>query len=275
MQYQKHYTREWVVPDILIPADLPIEKTEAKLVLTLRENGLVVSGNEYKIVLAKKEWSQSPVSINKQVVLVDFNNMKPTFDFLKVNYKSAGSVGDALKIKADLYVFSGIDQNSNCSIAEVKQIRALIASGSKVLLLNSESVSKEMYPEYIKGWIIITEGDIVNMDIPESPVFDDIEPLELRYFNNNRREVPTVCHAAFTINRNPDVIALADHTKIHGYVNGDMEQRSKYMETIKGFPILKIKDNGTVITSSMSLEKASTDPIAGKLLSNMLNDLLK
>jgi hypothetical protein len=37
---------------------------------------------------------------------------------------------------------------------------------------------------------------------------------------------------------------------------------------------VKIKEGGTAIFSTMSLEKAVTDPIAGKLLSNMIDDLL-
>jgi hypothetical protein len=272
----KHYTRQWITPEILIPAGLPDEKTEARLVVKLREKEQVISENEYAILLAKKEWSQPAGSKDKKIALVDFNQMKAVLDYLKVNVTPAGSVGEVLKSKADLYIFSGLNPGSNCTEEEIKQIRALISKGNKVLLLHSEAAGKELYPEYIKGWIIPTEGDIVNMEIPESPVFDGIEPLELRYFNNNQREVPTVCHAAYKINRSPNVEALASQMKIHGYINGrSMEQRSDYMETIKGFPVVKIKDNGTVILSAMSLEKADKDPVAGKLLSNMLKDLLK
>jgi len=44
------------------------------------------------------------------------------------------------------------------------------------------------------------------------------------------------------------------------------------MKKIKTFPLLKITDGkGSAIISSMSLEKATTDPIAGKLLINLIN----
>jgi beta-galactosidase len=270
----KHYTREWLSPQISIPSGLPSGKTEAKLVLKLNQNNLLVSENEYKIVLAKKGWSQPSVIDNKKVILVDFDSIKASFDFVNIKYENAASVSKAVNTAGDLYVFSGLDQTKNCSSSELQQIRSLVAKGSKVLLLQSGKAAKEIYPEYIKGWIIPTEGDIVNMEIPESTVFDGIDPLELRYFNNNKQEIPTVCHAALKINRSPNVEPLAMQIKIHGYINGEMEQRSSYMETIKGFPIIKIKDKGTMTISTMSLEKAITDPIAGKLLSNMLNDLL-
>ena len=68
-----------------------------------------------------------------------------------------------------------------------QHIREYVAKGGKVFLIDSEVAAKEMYPEYINGWIVPTEGDIVNMEIPESPLSDGIAPMELRNFNNNQR----------------------------------------------------------------------------------------
>ncbi|MFL9483900.1 glycoside hydrolase family 2 protein [Chitinophagaceae bacterium LWZ2-11] len=271
----KHSTREWIMPNILIPSNLSSDKLSVKLVLKLTDNNnTTLSSNEYDLLLANKTWAQSAGGKNKKIVLVDFNDTKRTFDYLKINYSSATSISDALKVNADVCVLAGIDPLSNCSSDDIKQVRSFIEKGGKVLLLNSEAASKQLYPEYITDWIVPTEGDIVNMEIAESPVFKAIEPLELRYFNNNKREVPTVCSVSFKINRNPNVEALAAQVKIHGYVNGEQEQRVKYMETVKGFPIVKIKDKGVVTISAMSVNKAITDPVAGKLLSNMLDDLL-
>jgi beta-galactosidase len=112
------------------------------------------------------------------------------------------------------------------------------------------------------------------MEIPESLVFNGIEPLELRYFNNNKREVPMVCKVALYTIRNEHVVPLASHMKIHAYINGNMESRQKYIESIKGFTILKINNRGIALISSMADEKSLTDPIAGKLVSNMVEDLI-
>jgi hypothetical protein len=56
-------------------------------------------------------------------------------------------------------------------------------------MLDGKEAAKTMYPEHITGWIILTEGDIVNLEIPESGIFNDIELMDLRYFNNNKREI--------------------------------------------------------------------------------------
>lgn len=266
-----YYGRQWLTPEIRLPAELPAPRVNARLVLTLTEKGQVLSSNEYGIVLAKKEWSAG--ATDKKVVLVDFSQMHQAFDFLNIRYTPAATVGEAVGLKAGVYVFAGLDPGRNCSADDLIKLKALITAGAKVLLLDAPAAAKTLYPDYIRGWIVPTEGDIVNMEIPESPVYDGIEPLELRYFNNNQREIPAVCHAALQLYRDPHVEALAMQMKIHGYVEGDMARRTAYMESIKGFPIVKITDGGTAMISTMSLEKAVTDPIAGKLLSNMIDAL--
>ena len=269
----KYFERKWFEPDIKIPENFAAEKITGKLKLVLVANGKKVSENEYELLFAKKSWSQLADQKNKKIVLVDFSGMAPAFDLLKIDYISAKSITSALKNTSDVYVFAGLDPDKNCTVDELKQIHQLVAGGGKALVLDSEKALKEIYPEYITGWFVPTEGDISNMEIPESPVFNGIEPLELKYFNNNKREVPMVCKVALQIARNEHVVPLASHMKIHGYINGDMQRRQKYVESIKGFTILKINDHGTLLVSSMEDEKSLTDPVMGKLLSNMILSL--
>ena len=270
----KHYTRQILIPDIKIPERLPDSKTHAKLRLRLTEKGVPVSENEYDILLAEKKWSQGTTPSNRTIVYAGFDELNKTLDFLNIIFQRTNKITDALKTKAEICILSGLD--NRISEEEIRQIRNYIFKGGKVLISNSPVTLQKMYPEYITGFLTPTEGDIVNMEIPESSVFDDIGLLELRYFNDNRRAVPTVCNSALKINRNPNVVELANHIKIHGYISGEMQQRSEYVQTIKGFPLLQINDNnGQVIVSMMSVEKAATDPVAGKLLVNMINTLTK
>jgi hypothetical protein len=266
----KHYTRRIVYPEICIPSNLPAFKTYAKLKLRLVENGVTVSENEYNLLLAQKEWIQPLVS-EKKIGLIDFDGTKEILDFLKVNYRreSLKSLKHLNTLKT--LILSGLD--NHCDDSEIQGIKDFIAKGGKVLLLNSKETALKLYPEYITGYITPTEGDIVNMEIPESPIFDGLEVLELRYFNNNKREIPTACHAAFKINRNPNVTELANQTKIHAYIEGEMEARIAYIQKIKGFPIIEIQDNGLALISVMATDKSITDPVAGKLLINMINRL--
>ena len=269
----KHATRQWITPKIEIPENLPSPKIAAKLKLRLTENGVVISENEYKLNIAQKDWSCSTVNPTKKIALVDFNGINKAIDFLKVKNTAFTNLTAAMASKSDLYVISGLD-STKCSVSELAQLRLLLEKGAKVLILNSPNASVKLFPEYITGWIVPTEGDIVNMEMPESPVFNGIGLFDIRYFNNNKTDIPTVCNFAFKINRNPNVIELANQTKIHGYINGEMMVRSNYVKTIKGFSIIRINKGGSAIVSGMQLEKATTDPIAGRLLVNMINDLL-
>ncbi len=266
----KYYARTKIAPQIMLPKQLPQERINAKLKLKLTENGVQVSANEYDLLIAQKDWIK-PAN-NKTVVIFDPDNLSAKMDYAAFKYTKKNSVAEALKEKADLIIFSGIDDK--CSDDDIKKIREAINKGKNVLVSNSPKTSKKLYPEYITGHIVPTEGDIVSMETPESPVFDHIGTLELRYFNNNKREVPKVCNTAFKINRSENVSELASHIVIHGYISGDINVREQYMNSIKGYTMLEINDNGKAILSTMSFEKCDTDPVAAKLLANTINYLL-
>ncbi|HET8829981.1 MAG TPA: glycoside hydrolase family 2 TIM barrel-domain containing protein, partial [Pelobium sp.] len=267
-----HYKRVWVTPNIKIPENLKNSTTKAKLKLSYTEGGQEMSANEYEIFIAEKTWPQT-VKTDKKIVLVAHAKSSSSLDFLQVKYTVANSITDALATKADLVILSSINNTPETAINAIKNY---INKGGKVIILNSEALSKAVFPEYITGWIKPTEGDIVNMEIPESSVFDNIDLLALRYFNDNKPKIPIVCNSAFTVNRNINVLELASHIKIHGYIHGEISERIDYMKTIKGYPLLKIAEGkGSAIISSMAHGKTNTDPIAGMLLSNMINNMLK
>ena len=64
---------------------------------------------------------------------------------------------------------------------------------------------------------------------------------------------------------------LASSVKIHGYLSGNTAERMATLDKLKGFPIVTIRDQ--VILTTLNLEKAVTDPVAGRLLANMIHQL--
>jgi hypothetical protein len=193
-----------------------------------------------------------------------------------VDYLAVPSIKEMLDMKPEtgLCIISGL---TDCTAEEKEQIRAYQSRGGRLLFLNSKEAVKEIYPEHITGWIIPTEGDIVFMERNDAPVFNDIDMLELRYFNNFKREIPTACNATLTVKRNSNLTELAGQMKIHAYIDdGKPEDRINRINSMRGLTMLRIKDGkGDAIVSTMCTEKADTDPIAGKLLVNMINELIK
>ena len=271
----EYYGRKYIEPAIVIPSILPSDKMNVKLKLVLVENGQTLSQNEYDLILANKRWNIAKVSENKKIVLLDKDNTSAVLDFLQVKYQEVSSVKELVQIKrkADLCIISDLKE---CTDDEKILLRTYQQKGGKLLLLNSKEIAKKVYPEHITGWIIPTEGDIVVMERDDAPVFDGIGVLDLRYFNNNKREIPLACHATLKANRNENVTELAGQMKIHAYIDGGKpEDRIQKIESMRGLTLLQIKDGkGTATVSTLCTEKADTDPIAGKLLVNMINTLV-
>jgi len=268
-----YYGRKWIEPNILIPSALPNDKLNARLVLKLLEKGKIVSENDYELLLTDKKWLGTASLKGKRILLVDKSNqMVPVADDLGIDYKRLNSVADAVQQKSDVLILSGLD-SVNTSEKEISQIKTFVAAGGKLLLLNAGRLAISLFPGQVRN-VLKEDGEIVSIEIPESPVFDDIEPLEIRYFNNNKRENPLVIKNSYQVNRNPNIESLASFLKVHGYLEGNIAERSKKMDEIRGFPIIKIKNKGTVILSEVVLEKTTTDPVAGKLFVNMIKDLV-
>ncbi|NHA02398.1 glycoside hydrolase family 2 [Mucilaginibacter sp. HC2] len=270
-----HYTRHWIEPQINIPENLPRQKQEARLQLQLIVNGKTVSENSYEVLLATKLGLRTDKLSGKKIAVFDVNDHITTaLKCLGIQYTASSTLTNALKQKADVYLLSGLD-SINTTTSDLKQIRKLVHDGRKVLLSSSGDMAHALYPEYIRS-VLKERSEIANIDIPESPVFDGIEPLEMRYLNNNLRESPSVVSGAYRINRDAHVEALASFIKIHGYLSGNVTERMHALDKIKGFPIVKINDDrGAVLLSEIRLDKAVTDPVAGKLLVNMLFDLTR
>ncbi|MDN5288494.1 MAG: glycosyl hydrolase family 2 [Mucilaginibacter sp.] len=268
----EHYGRKWIDPQITVPLNLPTSRVNGKLLLKLTENGKIVSENSYDLLMIKKESLTSDVLSNKKIVVLDRNKgLSDALSFLHVRYTSAASVADLIHQKADVYILSDLD-SVNTNAAETQQIKTLLAAGYNVLISGCGNFVHTLYPEYIRS-VVKEDGEVANMEVPESSVFNGLEPLDIRNFNNNQREMPSVMAGAFRINRNNKLIQLASFTKVHGYLPGDVNARMNRLDKIKGFPIVKIMSGGKIILSQMKLDKALTDPVAGKLLINMLTDL--
>jgi beta-galactosidase/beta-glucuronidase len=267
-----HYTRQWLEPQIDIPQNLPQSKVAGKLFLKLVARGKVLSENSYNLTLVTQSGVDARRLDGKKIAVYDADGgLAHALDFLDIKYHPANSLSDLMQQQADVYVLSGID-SAKAGFEVIRQIRAFIAAGHQVLISASGNIGHSLFPEYIRN-MLKENGEIMNIEVPESDVFKGIEPLETRYLNNNRREIPSVISGAFRINRAPAVEPLASFVKIHGYLPGEVNERQGRLDKIKGFPLVSIKDKGNVLLSEIRVEKATTDPIAAELLINMLVNL--
>ena len=270
-----YYGRTYITPNITMPAQLKNEIMPVKLKLAVKENGKVISTNWYDLNVARKEYATAHVIDGKHIALLDNDGMAKQLDAMNIPYQKVTTVKEltAKKLKADLIIISG---RNRCTPDEAKALTDYQANGGKVLYLNSNEVAKVVYPDYIKSWVTPTEGDIVVMERNDASVFNGIDVLNLRYFNNNQREMPKACNTTMDVVRHANITELATQMKIHAYLDeSNMEARAERLEKLRGLTLFQVSEGkGKAIVSTMSTQKADTDPIAGRLLVNIINDLL-
>ena len=151
----------------------------------------------------------------------------------------------------------------------VHRLRHFVSAGGKLLLLNAGTELTAMFPEQITGYRKC-DGEIVGMKIPESVVFDGIEPLDLSWFACEGRGIPRACTGTYNVNKErEDVVVLAEAIDIHGYLKTPQD-----VIQISGSPLLELRlGRGLVIASEMVLEAAAADPVAGRLFRNLIRRL--
>lgn len=96
--------------------------------------------------------------------------------------------------------------------------------------------------------------------------------IELPEGINNKAEKPLVYKGLIQVVKNSALESLSSGCE-HRYAR--IKDRRKEMLTMKGFPIISIENGGEVILSEMMTSKGVYDPIAAKLLTNMINKLIE
>lgn len=270
-----YYERKFIEPVIVIPYDAVKGKETCRFIINLKENGNPVSSNYYELNVAPASWNTNLISSAGKIVLFDGSGKtKESFSEFGIPFTDIRDMAKAIssKRKPDLLVVADVGEMPE---SDVKALRNYQDKGGHLLILNSKELACQIYPEYIKEWIIPTEGDIVVVERDDDPVFDDLDVLDLRYFNNNRREIPTACHATLKAVRDEHVKELASQMKIHAYIDGGApEDRIKKIESMRGLTLLEISEgSGKGMVSTLATDKALTDPIAGRMLVNMIKSL--
>ena len=269
----EYYGRKYVEPVISIPADFSDDKNYSKLQLTLSDGNRQISANEYDLTIAPRSWAQTPVAQAPRLALYADDATADALANLGVDFIRVNSV-DALlskKNKAEVAVLGAV----TLSDADNARLRAWQKNGGKLLLLNAKETAPTLFPEYIHDVIIPTEGDIVVVERPDDPVFEGLGSLDIRYFNNNQREIPLACTATLKAERADAVKELASQMKIHAYIDGGApEDRIKKIESMRGLTLLEITDGkGKAMVSTIATDKAATGPVAGRMLANMISTL--
>ena len=260
-----YYSNQSFDVDFKLPAQLPQPRIDAKLVLTLTSGGKVVSTNDYAMVIATHDWADAGVkaagkvqvfdpSGNSKAVLTGYDT-EPVSSLDQLSPAEPLVVGDA----------DALTQGSSAD-----SLKTFVQNGGRVLLLQPDAALQTLFPDLIKSYRK-TVGEIVAMEVPESPVFDGIEPLDTAWFEMGDGNIPYACSGTYEVDRSqPGVDTLAGECDFHsGMKPGQFFQ-------VAGAPIVVIHlGKGVILASTMMLSARDRDPIPGRLLGDMLTYLAK
>ncbi|MBM4153059.1 MAG: hypothetical protein FJ220_06025, partial [Kiritimatiellaceae bacterium] len=260
-----------------MPTKLPQPRINAKLVLKLHANGRAISTNTYDIVVADQSFISNAASI-RVGYFTQNDRLSPVLTRLGVK---PVPVNDLSKLDAstmDVLIVSDLTSKP----AGYENILRFAEAGGQVLLSNNQDLPVTLLPNELTGSTDLSK-QIVTPCAYEKSIFDGIEPDDMRWFTGTEgwKEspvpgyVPIACRIAYNVNDLPHVTRLAETTKVHGYYHSDKNifYPKHTFDQVHGYPLVEIqKGSGRIIVSSMCLD-AEQDPIAGKLLANLIDYL--
>ena len=257
-----YYTNRWLDVGFQMPAQLPAPKTPAVLALRLTGADHNLSENTYDLIVATRAWAAGDKSQAAPVQAFDPQGLA-TATLAGLPVTAVNSL-DRLDIR-QMLVIGGSDAVLALP-AGAQNLRTFVAAGGRVLLLQAGGGLVKLFPDQIKSYRK-TLGEIVTMQIPESPVFDGMDPLDTSWFEMGGRNLPYACSGSYEVDRSqPGVATLANESKLRP----DNPPGAFFKNA--GSPLVELRlGKGVILASEMMLSAKDRDPIAARLLRNLLN----
>lgn len=238
-------------------------RVDARLEFKLFADGKVLSENDYDIVIASRKWAKESKTDSVQISVFD---PAKKYESALAEFKpvSIDTLSDAKQVLVVADLAALVAKESKEKLDE------FVSNGGKLLVLNGAKDFADWRSGEIKLYRA-QKGEIVVPKIPESPVFNELDPMDICWFaDEGSRDVPTAATGVFQINReNKNVKELAENMLIHAYL-------SKPADVLRysGAPLVEINlGSGKIIASEMRFNAAKSDPIAQKILTNIISYL--
>ena len=260
-----YYNVRWMDVDLAMPSALSAGRVDAQLILKLEGPGGVISENAYDVLVAGRDWADGAIAAGlAQAILFD-----PAGKCQDLKMARLAALTDLPGRPEKLLIIATLDPVKTPE--ELAAIRRFAEAGGRILILQGGKTAASLLPEQIRGWQGRI-GEIVTAHIPESPVFAGLEWRDLAWFELGPGNIPQACRGYYEVNRNrPEVTVLADHVGIHGYL-----QNPQDFSAIAGCPLLEVRlGKGRLILCEMCVDARTDDPVARRLLGNLVASLLE
>ena len=268
----EYYTSSSQKVKITIPDDLPAAKTECNLELFLSSDGKQISENSYDILLCDEQWINDIDKLSgKKIALFDITGETcEIFDSFQIPYFELNDLTEIRTKNIDILVVANLD-NDNEVPYNWEDVRRMAGNGLNTLLIHPGKHLKWLYYYEVES-IYERHGRITNMKLPEHEIFNDLETSELAWWQQDGRKRPRACRRSYRFRTNKNISMLVEYLRPHVYLSDPTYQ----LYEMTGYPLVEFKEkSGTIIASELELNQALKDPVAGKMLINILLYLCK
>lgn len=266
-----HYDRLWQECEIKLPQNLPLSKSSYKLELELKSDDKIIAKNDYDIVIATKDWVKNDLEITDKKIAV-FDLTGETYNILNsldVKYHKMEDLTEIRIVEADLFVIANLDANNEVPY-NWEDVKKVCSNGTNTLLIHPGKHLKWLYYNKVES-IYERKGRVVNMHIPEHGAFEGIDPMELAWWQQKENQLPRACRRSYRLKNAKNTMSLSTYLRPHTDLGSNKQD---YLYEMSGTPLLEIKEGkGRMIASEMETNMGNQDPIAAKLLINLLQDL--
>ncbi len=249
-----------VAAPIAIPALLPAARTDARLVVELRHGQELTSSNHYELVLAQPEWTA--VKPATTIGLLD-----PGAQVARCGAVPATAfrpIGSATELAGSARAVVMIGEEWAAKESERDEFLRFVEAGGRALLIKPGAVLPKLFPGLVRKYRA-KDLEVASMRVPEHPVFDGIDFLDMRWFDLGERVAPWAVRGYWLLVPGSAAEVLARASAPHAY------PQKKDMPDVEGAAILRIPfGKGEIIASQLAHEAGSTDPIAGRLWRNLV-----
>ena len=265
----EHGGRQWFDVTYALPKTLPSPRMNCQLAMSLQHNGKTLSENVYDLVLATRDWV-APGPAEKTIRLYAPDpSLGKLLEFVGVKCQAVPDLGEASLGKTDVLVTGGFDGRESPP-ENWAAVRRFAEAGGQVLILHGGKHVQSLLPEWVDA-VLEERGEIVNLRVSESECFDGIEPPDLQWWNVEPGKTPYACRRSFRLKDHPGAEALATYLRVHWYMSNPPEQ----LKDMSGTPLFEVAlGKGRIVVCEMELEAAARDPLAGRLLRNLISSLV-
>ena len=262
-----YYENRWMDVAFRMPKNLPVPRIEVQLKLTLSMGDKIYSENVYDLTLATPAWTTGSVKPSTQLIGV-YDPENKWVPLLKKSGYQTLSVRQLKGLNPDDFSTLLVTGLGETAPKNYQDLKTFAENGGRVLLQENGDLVKNLFPDVITKFMRV-EREITTMCIPESPVFDGIEPGDMSWFEVPRPELPYSSTGYFQLNRNASNLdILAQTVRMHGYVKDKND-----LFNFGGIPLFEVtQGKGKIIVSEMLLEAGELDPIAQRLMNNLLSE---